>query len=83
MKLAAAKDELNKYYDLSSVRHFKEITYFSPDGKKMPNGVAFQRGGFLHECKENADKFVVDKGIHPAQDGLNKYRGGHYHIQYK
>lgn len=55
---------------------FKEIKYFSRDGKGMPNGVAFQRGNFLKECKDNREAFILDEGIHGEQYGLSDYRGG-------
>lgn len=55
---------------------FKEIKYFSRDGKGMPNGVAFQRGNFLKECKDNREAFVLNEDIHGNQYGLADYRGG-------
>lgn len=48
--------------------HFKEIKYFSPDGKCMPNGISFQRGCFLHECKRNKDAFEIDRSVHSIHD---------------
>lgn len=67
----------------------KEIKYFSPNGKKMPNGSHYHKGGFLHECKLNSEKFsinnnqylITDKktiveAIHGEQYGLSDYRGG-------
>lgn len=38
---------------------FKEIEYFHPNGKNMPNGIYYQRGCFLHECQENEHKFMI------------------------
>ena len=61
---------------LNSASHFKEIKYFSLDGKTMPNGIAFERGNFIHECKLNSEKFTLDEGVHPVQYGLKEYRGG-------
>lgn len=55
---------------------FKEVRYFSRNGKGMPNGVGFQRGGFLHECKINAESFVLNEKVHDNQYGLSDYRGG-------
>jgi hypothetical protein len=38
----------------------KQIKYFSPDGRgQIPNGVYFQKGGFIHECEINAGKFTI------------------------
>ena len=54
---------------------FKEIKYFSPDGNEMPNGIAFQRGNFLKECKDNLNVFVLDEDIHGNQYGVVDYRG--------
>ena len=61
---------------LNSASHFKEIKYFSPDGKTMPNGIAFERGNFFHECRLNSEKFIIDKEVHPVQYGLKEHRGG-------
>lgn len=69
-------EDFDKLYDLSDPKHFREIKYFSPDGRNMPNGIGYERGNFLHECKVNSDNFVLDEGVHPVQYGLNKYRGG-------
>lgn len=55
---------------------FKEIKYFSRDGSTMPNGNALQRGGFLHECRENKEAFTLSEEIHSQQYGLADYRGG-------
>ena len=55
---------------------FKEIKYFSPDGSTMPNGIGFQRGNFLRECKINREAFELDEAIHNNQYGLSDYRGG-------
>lgn len=65
----------------------KEIKYFHPSVKQMPNGVHYQRGGFLYECKvnkeaftnsffDNAQVYTLDEAIHPTQYGLADYRGG-------
>lgn len=55
---------------------FNEIKYFHPSGKTLPNGSHFQKGGFLNECRQNANSFVLDEGVHDKQYGLSKYRGG-------
>lgn len=55
---------------------FKEIKYFSKDGSSMPNGHGIQRGGFLRECRENKNAFVLNEEIHGEQYGLADYRGG-------
>ena len=42
----------------------------------MPNGSHYQRGGFLQECRENLNSFILDEGVHDKQYGMAKYRGG-------
>lgn len=54
----------------------REIKYFHPSGKPMPNGSHFQRGGFLHECKLNKENYKLDEAVHHEQYGLADYRGG-------
>lgn len=39
-----------------------KVRWFHPDGEKMPNGVFFQRGGWLAECAENARRFAAADG---------------------
>ena len=56
--------------------HFKEVKYFHPSGKTMPNGSHYQRGGFINECKINKDNFVLDEGVHGEQYSMAQYRGG-------
>ena len=45
------------------VKRFREIKYFSPSGKGMPNGVGFQRGNFLHECQKNQEAFDISQTV--------------------
>lgn len=54
----------------------REIKHFHPDGKPMPNGSHIQRGGYLNECRLNANAYTLDEGVHGEQYGLAKYRGG-------
>lgn len=54
----------------------KEIKYFHPSGMSMPNGSHYQRGGFLKECKDNFNNYILDEGVHDEQYGLADYRGG-------
>ena len=56
--------------------HFKEIKHFSPDGKSMPNGIGFQRGAFLHECKKNKDAFEIDQSICMVHNAKRESLGG-------
>lgn len=59
-----------------SSRHFKEIKYFSPTEQRVPTGVAFTRGGFIHECQCNKNAFHMTEAISDNQYGLKNYRGG-------
>ena len=63
-------------FENCSPRKFREIKHFHPEGKSMPNGVAFQRGGYIKECMENTQAFALDEGVHDKQYGLKDYRGG-------
>lgn len=66
----------DRLYESCSPKHFKEIEWFSPNGKTMPNGYSIQRGGFIKECKDNANSFVLSEDVHSNQYGLSDYRGG-------
>lgn len=54
----------------------KEIKHFHPSGKPMPNGSHIQRGGYLNECRLNANAYILNEGVHGNQYGLAKYKGG-------
>lgn len=51
---------------------FREIQYFHPSGKPLPNGSHYQRGGFLNQCKANEDRFAVDECV----CGEQSHKGG-------
>lgn len=55
---------------------WKEVKYFHPEGRNMPNGSHYQRGGYIQECKQNINSFILDEGVHNNQYGLSDYRGG-------
>lgn len=63
---------------LSETKHtnWTEVKYFHPQRQTMPNGSHYQRGGFLQECRENLNSFILDEGVHGNQYGMAKYRGG-------
>ena len=63
-------------FEKCTPRHFREIKHFHPEGKSMPNGVAFQRGGYIQECLENAQAFVLDEDVHDKQHELKDHRRG-------
>lgn len=54
----------------------KEVKYFHPSRKTLPNGSNYQKGGFLNECRKNINSFMLDEGAQGEQYGLAKYRGG-------
>lgn len=55
----------------------KEVKYFHPSGRKeLPNGSFHQKGGFIRECRVNANSFVLSEDIHGEQYGMADYRGG-------
>ena len=54
----------------------REVRHFHPSGLAMPNGSLIQRGGYLAECRRNAESFTLDDGVHGEQYGLLDYRGG-------
>lgn len=46
----------------------REIKYFHPSGRGMPNGHIIQRGGFIRECQLNSEAYEFDETIHPKGD---------------
>lgn len=52
------------------------VKYFHPEGKSMPNGSHYQRGGFLQECRNNASSFVSNEGVRNMQCEITGYKGG-------
>ena len=60
-------------WTMSGVR---EVRHFHPSGLAMPNGSYIQRGGYLAECRRNADSFILDESVHGEQYRFLDYRGG-------
>ena len=54
----------------------REVRCFHPSGHAMPNGSHIQRGGYLAECRKNAESFTLDDGVYGEQYGSSDYRGG-------
>lgn len=75
-KELSAEQALLSTFEKCTPRHFCEIKHFHPEGVRMPNGVAFQRGGYMQECLENTQAFVLDEGVHDKQYELKDHRGG-------
>ncbi len=59
-----------------SPKHFKCVEYFSTDGKAMPNGIGYQRGYFITECRKNKEAFIVDEAVRNNQYVSAGYKGG-------
>ncbi|MBQ0030400.1 MAG: hypothetical protein KBT32_08190 [Bacteroidales bacterium] len=55
--------------------NFREIKYFHPNGRTMPNGCHYQRGGFLKECRENKKLFIIDEKEHSKLNWKTKTCG--------
>ena len=72
-------ESLEKALDSFAIRTMsgvREVRHFHPSGLAMPNGSHIQRGGYLAECRRNAESFTLDDGVHGEQYGLSDYRGG-------
>lgn len=59
-----------------SPRRIREIKYFHPTGKPMPNGCGFQRGGYLNECRINKNAYSLDKSVHDGRCDNSQFMGG-------
>lgn len=70
------KESIRKVISETNHTNWTEVKYFHPQRQTMPNGSHYQRGGFLQECRENLNSFVLDEGVHGNQYGMSKYRGG-------
>ena len=70
------KESIRKVISETNHTNWNEVKYFHPQRQTMPNGSHYQRGGFLQECRENSNSFVLDEGVHGNQYGMSKYRGG-------
>ena len=70
------KESIIKVPSETKHTNWTEVKYFHPQRQTMPNGSHYQRGGFLQECRENLNSFILDEGVHGNQYGMAKYRGG-------
>ena len=70
------KESIIKVLSETIHTNWTEVKYFHPQRQTMPNGSHYQRGGFLQECRENLNSFILDEGVHGKQYGMAKYRGG-------
>lgn len=67
--------DLSQIVKMKTVLETKHMTwnrvkYFHPEGKSMPNGSQYQRGGFLQECKQNTNSFVLKYLLLMLQDDI-------------
>lgn len=47
------------------------IKYFSEGGRdRLPDGSHYQKGGYLHECELNAQKFRIPVAGYTLEDGI-------------
>ena len=79
MKKHIIMESLEKALDslaISTMGGMREVRHFHPSGHTMPNGSHIQRGGYLAECRRNAESFTLDDGVHGEQYRFLDYRGG-------
>ena len=69
-------ESIRKIISETNHANWTEVKYFHPQRQTMPNGSHYQRGGFIQECRENQNSFILDEGVHGNQYGMAKYRGG-------
>lgn len=53
---AEIKESITQF--LSNDSPIKEIEYFHPTGRSLPNGICYMKGGFIKECLKNSDTFI-------------------------
>lgn len=79
MKKNIITESLEKALDSFVIRTMggvREVRHFHPSGQTMPNGSHIQRGGYLAECRRNAESFTLDESVHGEQYKFLDYRGG-------
>ena len=69
-------ESIRKIISETNHANWTEVKYFHPQRQTMPNGSHYQRGGFIQECRENQNSFILDEGVHGNQYGMAEYRGG-------
>ena len=69
-------ESIRKIISETNHANWTEVKYFHPQRQTMPNGSHYQRGGFIQECRENQNSFILDEGVHGNQYGIAKYSGG-------
>lgn len=69
-------ESIRKIISETNHANWTAVKYFHPQRQTMPNGSHYQRGGFIQECRENQNSFILDEGVYGNQYGMAKYRGG-------
>ena len=69
-------ESIRKIISETNHANWTEVKYFHPQRQTMPNGSHYQRGGFIQECRENQNSFILDEGVYGNQYGMAKYSGG-------
>lgn len=70
-------ETISKFRNGNNGKYIYEVKYFHPSGRKtLPNGSHYQKGGFIKECIDNLNSFVLSEDIHGEQYGMSDYRGG-------
>ena len=69
-------ESIRKIISETNHANWTEVKYFHPQKQTMPNGSHYQRGGFIQECRENQNSFILDEGVYGNQYGMAKYSGG-------
>ena len=69
-------ESIRKIISETNHANWTAVKYFHPQRQTMPNGSHYQRGGFIQECRENQNSFILDEGVYGNQYGMAKYSGG-------
>ena len=69
-------ESIRKIISETNHANWTAVKYFHPQRQTMPNGSHYQRGGFIQECRENKNSFILDEGVYGNQYGMAEYRGG-------
>lgn len=69
-------ESIRKVISETNHANWTEVKYFHPQRQTMPNGSHYQRGGFIQECRENQNSFILDEGVHGNQYSMAEYSGG-------
>ena len=57
-------------YKIKWLNNIHEVKYFHPSGMSLPNGVYYEHGYFLNECRKNKNSYILDESVYGEQYGL-------------